>query len=93
METAEAGLFCAFLNIAQRKPGLMFTRSLGHQLLLVTHWKPLGLPLKLKQQLDQKRGGKKVLWVEGGRTLKPGHPGKGHLGLALGVKAARHVAQ
>lgn len=71
----------------------MFTWSLGHQLLLVTHWKPLSLPRKQKQQLDQKRGRQEVLWVEGGGTLKPRHPGKGQLGLAPGDKAAGQAAQ
>ena len=41
VETPEDGIFCAILNIVQRKPGLMLMPSLGHQLLTVTHWKPL----------------------------------------------------
>lgn len=41
VETPEDGIFCVILNIMQRKPGLMLMPSLGHQLLAVTHWKPL----------------------------------------------------
>lgn len=46
VKTAEAGIFCAVLNIAQRKLGLMLTWALGYQLFFVTHWKPLSLSHK-----------------------------------------------
>ena len=57
VETPKDGIFCAVLNIVRRKPGLVLTPSLGHQLLAVTHWKPLSLPRKLSAWCDHERGG------------------------------------
>lgn len=92
VKAAEAGIFCAVLNTAPRKLGLILTWSLGYQLFLVTQRKPLSLSHKQMQHWDQERRAKEVLWIEGSRTLKPGHPRKRNLGLSSGDKAAGQAA-
>lgn len=88
VETPEDGIFCAILNIVQRKPGLMLTLSLGHQLLTVTHWKPLSLPRKLSGWCDQKRGSRP--WggkhPAGGRTQRWTRDPTWHVGILVGSR-------
>lgn len=64
VETTAAGIFCAVLNITLGG-GSLSTQPLSRHLLLVTHWKPLGLPGKQIRQCDPERGAKEAMWVEG----------------------------
>lgn len=56
VETPKDGIFCAILNIARRKPGPLFMRSLSHQLLAMTHWKALGHTHRQSSWCDWERG-------------------------------------
>lgn len=72
VETTEAGIFCAVLNIT--------TQPLGRHLLSLTHWKPLSLAGK-QRQCDQERGAKEARRVEGGGQQAPGDKAAGQVAL------------